>query len=139
LVVLAACAGGGTQPSASAEVRELLDPGNVGYTTASRHGDLVWSGGHLPFNSAEDAPMAEQVDAILDDLETTLEGAGAGFDTVVKTNVYLVDFNEWDEFNSAYVARMGEHGLPPRTTVQVAMPGYGRIEIEMVAYVRAAP
>jgi 2-iminobutanoate/2-iminopropanoate deaminase len=74
---------------------------------------------------------------VLDDLEVTLKEAGAGFDTVLKTNVYLLSFDDWEAFNEVYVRRVGVFGLPPRTTVQVAGLGLGRIEIEMVAHVRA--
>ena len=75
----------------------------------------------------------------LDNLEATLEAAGAGFDTVVKANVYLTDFGDWDGFNATFGARMSEFGLPPRSTIEVGELGFGyRVEIEMVAHVREA-
>jgi 2-iminobutanoate/2-iminopropanoate deaminase len=76
------------------------------------------------------------VEAVLDNLEVTLEEAGAGFDTVLKTNVYLLSFDDWPTFNEIYMRRVGKFGAPPRSTVQVAGLGLGRIEIEMVAHVR---
>ena len=81
-------------------------------------------------------PFETQVEVVLDDLEATLESAGAGFDTVLKTNVYLLSMEDWEAFNEIYVRRVGATGLPPRTTVQVAALGFGAIEIEMVAHVR---
>ena len=65
----------------------------------------------------------------------TLEKAGAGFDTVVMTNVYLADFDDWTAFNETY-KRCFEDRLPPRVTVEVSSLAFGRIEISMVAQVR---
>ena len=117
--------------------RELFGPSHMGYSEASRYGDLVWTAGHLPLDADPTDRFATQVEMVLDDLEATLEEAGAGFDTVLKTNVYLMSFDDWPVFNDIYVRRVGAAGgLPPRTTVQVAGLGAGRIEIEMVAHVR---
>jgi 2-iminobutanoate/2-iminopropanoate deaminase len=71
----------------------------------------------------------------MDGLQATLEEAGAGFDTVVMTNVYLTDFNTWPEFNAVYTGYF-EDRLPPRVTVEISELGFGDIEISMVAYVR---
>jgi 2-iminobutanoate/2-iminopropanoate deaminase len=108
----------------------------MGYSDASRYGDLVWTAGQLPVQAHESDPFATQVSAVLDNLEATLTEAGAGFDTVLDTHVYLLDFNDWPTFNAVYVQRLGQYGLPPRTTVQVAALALGRIEIDMVAHVR---
>ena len=56
---------------------------------------------------------------------------------MLKTNVYLMSLDDWPVFNEIYVRRVGAGGgLPPRTSIQVAGLGLGRIEIEMVAHVR---
>ena len=136
---LAAGCGASTTPpglAASPKVRQLIHPTDMGYSNAARYGDLVWTAGHLPFQANSTDPFETQVEAVLDNLEATLTEAGAGFDTVLKTNVYLVSMEDWPAFNELYVARVGKSGLPPRTTVQIAGLGLGRIEIEMVAHVR---
>jgi 2-iminobutanoate/2-iminopropanoate deaminase len=114
--------------------RELIG-GSEMFADASRFRGLVWTAGHLPGGQGS---FEEQVVRVLDSLETTLAAAGAGFDTLLKTNVYLLDWDDWETFNRIYVERIGSFGTPPRTTVQVARlaPGFGRIEIEMVAHVR---
>jgi 2-iminobutanoate/2-iminopropanoate deaminase len=137
-ILVTAC-GGTTAATAepSLVARELFGPSHMGYSEASRYGDLVWTAGHLPLDADSTDRFAIQVEMVLDDLEATLEEAGAGFDTVLKTNVYLMSFDDWPVFNDIYVRRVGAGGgLPPRTTVQVAGLGLGRIEIEMVAHVR---
>ena len=141
-VTLAACAadaaGSGSMES-SAPGRELLEPRLGLYAEASRYGDLVWTAGHLPEGVPVSAPIEEQVTQVLDNLESTLEDAGAGFDTVVKANVFLTSFDDWDAFNTAFFERMTEYGLPPRSTVAVSELGWGyRVEIEMVAVLRDA-
>ena len=55
----------------------------------------------------------------MDALAVTLEATGAGFDTVVMTNVYLADFDDWSEFNATYTCDF-EGRLPPRVTVEVS-------------------
>jgi enamine deaminase RidA (YjgF/YER057c/UK114 family) len=98
---------------------------------------LIWTAGHLPEGIPAVSPIENQVEQVLDNLEVTLESAGAGFDTVLQTHVYLTDFADWQSFNRIYVERFGEFGLPPRTTVEVSELGLGyAIEIEMVAHVR---
>jgi 2-iminobutanoate/2-iminopropanoate deaminase len=88
---------------------------------------------------APEAPIEAQVEQVLDNLERTLGAANAGFDTLLKANVYLLDWDDWEAFNQIYEARIGTQYLaPPRTTVDVDQLGLGyRIEIEMVAYVRS--
>jgi 2-iminobutanoate/2-iminopropanoate deaminase len=130
---------GADRAPASAQARALVNPREGLYADASQFGNLVWTAGHLPEGIAVAAPIEDQVDQALDNLEATLEAAGAGFDTVLKANVYLTDFDEWDAFNEAFRARMEPHGLPPRTTVEVGELGGGyRVEIEMVAHLRGA-
>jgi enamine deaminase RidA (YjgF/YER057c/UK114 family) len=52
-------------------------------------------------------------------------------------HVYLMSFDDWPVFNEVYMRRVGVFGKAPRTTVQVAGLGLGRVKIEMVAHVRA--
>ena len=98
---------------------------------------MVWTAGHLPEGVPVTASIEEQVTQVLDNLEETLEAAGAGFDTVVHANVYLTSFDDWEGFNSVFFERLYEVGLPPRSAIAVSELGFGyRVEIEMVAHVR---
>jgi 2-iminobutanoate/2-iminopropanoate deaminase len=77
------------------------------------------------------------VTEVLDRLEAKLKESGAGFDTLLKVNVYLTDFDNWDLFNSIYLDRVGQYGTPPRTTVEISRLGFDSlIEIAAIAYVR---
>jgi 2-iminobutanoate/2-iminopropanoate deaminase len=111
------------------------------YSSASRFGDLVWSAGQIPRRAdgtwAEGFP--EQVEVTLDNLEAALEAAGAGLDTLLKVNTFLASIEDFQTYNEVYTRRLGAHGLPPRTTVEIAkFPPPMRIEIEAVAHVRGA-
>jgi 2-iminobutanoate/2-iminopropanoate deaminase len=136
---LAACANDDAMPSnedTSVEVSEVFEQNDDrGYSMASRYDGLVWTAGHLPENAAPGDSIASQTKEVMDDLEATLEMAGAGFDTVVMTNVYLADFDDWSEFNATYVGYF-DGRLPPRVTVEVSSLAFGSIEISMVAHVR---
>ncbi len=142
IVALAACTGtsssGGPAPSPK-EVRELRGPNDCEcLSNSAQFGNLVWTAGHLPEGVSANAPFEVQVKQVLDNLEATLKASGAGFDTLLKVNIYLLSFDDWDTFNRIYLDRIGPKGLPPRTTVQVGYIGLDyRIEMDVVAYVRS--
>ena len=64
------------------------------YAAASRYGDLVFTAGTPPGDTGADIEV--QVESALDNLEAALEAAGAGFDTLLKVNIYLTDWDNWD-------------------------------------------
>jgi 2-iminobutanoate/2-iminopropanoate deaminase len=123
--------------SSPALVRELINPGDI-LADASRYGDLVFTAGFLGDAPGDDF-AADVVDA-LDHVEAALEASGAGFDTLLKVNVYLTDWDNWETFNAIFADRIGEFGLPPRTTVEVVRLGFDApIEIAAIAHVRTFP
>ena len=136
---LVACGDGGATSqgaNTSGGVSEVFGQDDVrGYSMAATYGGLVWTAGHLPESASPGDSIEVQTEAVMDDLEATLAEAGAGFDTVVMTNVYLADFDDWPEFNETY-KRYFDGRLPPRVTVEVASLAFGLIEISMVAHVR---
>ena len=117
VAAMSACSGTPSDPSSDSSVsttvaslpmleRELVEPGTM-LSSAAVYGDLVWTAGHLPEGVSPNAPIEDQVGDVLDNLEQTLEKAHAGFDTLLKTNVYLLDWDDWDAFNEIYEARIG--------------------------------
>jgi 2-iminobutanoate/2-iminopropanoate deaminase len=136
---LAACTDDDATPSdadTAAVVSEVFDQNDDrGYSMASRYDGLVWTAGHLPENASPGDSVGSQTKEVMESLEATLEEAGAGFDTVVMTNVYLADFDDWSEFNATYAGFFDDR-LPPRVTVEVSALAFGSIEISMVAHVR---
>ncbi len=103
-------------------------------TTGAR---TVYCSGQIPLDPATGELVAggieEQTSRVLENLSAVLAAAGAGFQHVVKTTVFLVDLADFPKMNEIY-ARAFAHHPPARSTVQVAaLPRGARIEIEAVA------
>ncbi|GAA1948515.1 RidA family protein [Amycolatopsis minnesotensis] len=109
------------------------------YAAAAVHDGVVWTCGQVPVkpDGSTPADLGDQVRVALDNLERVLHDAGASLATLLKLTVYLADLDEFDAYNSAYLARLSAVPLPPRTTVEVArFRGAKRIEIDAVAAIR---
>lgn len=80
--------------------------------------------------------VREQTIRVMRNLAAVLESAGAGWDDVVKTTVYLQDMNDFPVVNEIYGETLGE-ARPARSTVQVAaLPRGVLVEIDAIASVR---
>jgi 2-iminobutanoate/2-iminopropanoate deaminase len=136
-LLLVSCATGSQSTATpTAHVRELINPGDS-LAEASRFGDLVFTAGFL--GDAPGNDFGADVEDALNRLETALHASGAGFDTLLKVNVYLTDWDNWETFNGIYVSRIQKHGLPPRTTVEIVRLGFDApIEIAAIAHVRTS-
>jgi 2-iminobutanoate/2-iminopropanoate deaminase len=112
----------------------LIDPEDS-LAAASRYGDLVFTSGFL--GVAPGGDFEADVEDALNRLEDALRASGAGFDTLLKVNVYLTDWNNWETFDRIYRGRIGQYGTPPRTTVEIVRLGFDApIEIAAIAHVR---
>ncbi len=77
--------------------------------------------------------IEQQTARVLENLGAVLAAAGAGFEHVVKTSVFLTDMADFQKMNEIY-GRAFPHTPPARTTVQVAaLPRGARVEIDAVA------
>ena len=78
--------------------------------------------------------IAGQTRQSLKYIEETLKAAGMTLKNVVKTTVYLKEFNDFPKMNETY-ASFFEKPYPARATVEVArLPKDALIEIECIAY-----
>ena len=78
---------------------------------------------------------AEQCQQVMKNLSEVLRSAGVGFSSVVKTTVYLSDFNDFSAVNEVY-ATFFEKNPPARATVQAArLPLEAKVEIDAIAVV----
>ncbi|NDZ77873.1 MULTISPECIES: RidA family protein [unclassified Streptomyces] len=112
------------------------------YAAAAVHNGTLWACGQVPVTADGETPtgIGDQVRLALDNLETVLTAAGGSLATLLKITVYLADLAEFDAYNTAYLARLADVPLPPRTTVQVAaFRGAKRVEIDAVAAVVPGP
>jgi 2-iminobutanoate/2-iminopropanoate deaminase len=123
-------------------VREAVStphaPAAIGpYSQAIRAGNLLFVSGQIPLDPATGSlvtgGVAEQADRVLKNLGAILEAAGASFDRVVKTTVYLADMSEFAAMNEVY-GRYFPSPAPARATIQAArLPRDVRVEIDLIA------
>jgi len=111
------------------------------YSQAIRAGDLLFVSGQVPIDPASGNLVAggivAQTRRVLQNLGAILEAAGASFDHVVRTTVFLIDMNDFAAMNEEY-ARCFTAPAPARATVQVArLPKDARIEIDVIASLAA--
>jgi 2-iminobutanoate/2-iminopropanoate deaminase len=79
--------------------------------------------------------IQEQTEQVFKNLGAILEEAGSGLDRLVKTTVFLVNFDDFQGMNSVYAAHVGDRP-PARATVEVSkLPAGALVEIEAVALV----
>ena len=69
--------------------------------------------------------IQEQTEQVFANLKAILEAAGSGLDRLVKTTVYLDDFDDFAGMNEVYAKHVGDKP-PARATVEVASTPVGR-------------
>ena len=120
-----------------------LAPAAIGpYSQAVRAGNLVFTAGQIPLVPATGEVVAggitEQTTQVLENLNAILEEAGSSLARVVKTTVFLKNFNDFAAMNAVYGSYLAPEGVaaPGRSTVEVArLPKDVLVEIEVIAEV----
>ncbi len=80
--------------------------------------------------------VVAQTERVLANLKAILQAAGATWNDVVKTTVFLHDMSDFPMVNDAYARALGD-ARPARSTVQVsALPRNVLVEIEAVVAVK---
>ena len=121
-------------------VRSDQAPRAIGpYSQAVRHGSLLFLSGQIPLDPQTGDIVSSDIEAqthrVMKNLGAVLAQAGASFEQVVKTTIYLVDLGEFDAMNQAYASYFSDKP-PARATVQVAaLPKKARVEIDAIAIV----
>jgi 2-iminobutanoate/2-iminopropanoate deaminase len=113
-------------------------PAAIGpYSQAVRAGQFLFLSGQTPIDPATgqlvDGDVAVQTHRVMKNLGEVLKAAGASFDHVVKTSVFLADMNDFATMNEIYGSYF-KAPYPARTTIQAArLPKDCRVEIDAVA------
>lgn len=112
-------------------------PAGGHYSQAVVHNGLLYVSGLLPIlangEKLTEAPFAEQVQAVFENLTAILATANSAPEQVLQVRVYLTDVALWPEFNRLYAAFFGAH-KPARAIVPVPALHYGFIiELEATA------
>ena len=117
-----------------------LAPAAIGpYSQAIRAGSLLFVSGQVPLDPATgqivDGDIAAQTHRVFRNISEILKAAGASFEHVVRTTVFLADMNDFGAMNQVY----GDYftaPAPARATVQVSrLPKDARIEIDVIAVI----
>lgn len=112
-------------------------PGAIGpYSPAIRAGNLIFLSGQIPLDSTGTlvtGDVGAQTEQVMLNIGVLLKAAGAGFEHVVRTTVFLLDMNDFAMMNAVY-GRFVVDPPPARSTVQVArLPRDVRVEIDAIA------
>ena len=74
-----------------------------------------------------------QTERVIENLKAIVEAAGSNLQHVVKTTVYLADFDDYAAMNEVY-ARYFDEAPPARATVEAPrLPRNVRVEIDLIA------
>ncbi|MFB6469324.1 RidA family protein [Cytobacillus sp. Hz8] len=101
--------------------------------------NLFYSSGQIPLTA--EGTMVEgdvqvQTHQVFKNLKAVLEEAGASFDTVIKTTVFIQNMEDFAAVNEVYGEYFSAH-KPARSCVEVAkLPKNALVEIEVIALVK---
>ena len=113
-------------------------PAPIGpYTQAVKAGNTLYVSGQIPVNPAT-GEVVKGIEAatkqVMENLKAILTEAGATFENVVKTTIFLADMGQFAEVNGVYARYFNEATAPARETVQVAqLPKAVEVEISCIA------
>ena len=113
-------------------------PAAIGpYSPAIRAGQFLFISGQIPLRpdtgELVTGDIAVQTEQVMRNLGSLLSAAGAGFEHVVRTTVFMVDLGEFAAMNDVY-AKFVVAPAPARATVQVSrLPRDVRVEIDAIA------
>ena len=114
------------------EAPEAIGP----YSQAVEVNGLIYTSGQIALMSdgtMETTDVEHQTHQVMKNLYYVLEAAGAHFNDVIKTTIYLADMDDFDTVNKVYAHYFGMH-KPVRSTVAVkTLPKNALVEIDCIA------
>lgn len=109
------------------------------YSQAVLHNGILYCSGQIPLDPSTmeivGTTAAEQAEQVMKNLEQVLKAAGATFDHVLKTSIFLADMADFAAVNEIYGSRFASNP-PARETVAVrTLPKEVLVEISMIVAV----
>jgi len=107
------------------------------YSPALKVGNMLFLSGSIPLDPASgqlvEGGIKEQTTRVMENIKGLLAAAGADFNNVVRTTVFMVDLGEFAAMNEIYASYFTAP-YPARSTVQVVkLPRDVRVEIDVIA------
>lgn len=104
-------------------------------------GQMLFIAGQIPLDpqtnqivGGED--VQAQTEQVMANIEAILKAAGANWQNIVKTTVFLADMEDFAAMNAVYARYFDAATAPARAAVQVArLPKDVRVEIECIAMI----
>lgn len=114
----------------------LLHQSTAPFSHFVRHGNTGYTAGIIG-QRADDGSLvsddvAVQCEAMMNNLKTLLGELSLGLSNVLRTTIYLTDYEDFEAINATY-ARHLRDPFPVRTTIQVAaLPLGAKVQIDTV-------
>ena len=107
------------------------------YSPALKVGNLLFLSGSIPLDPVSgqlvDGGIKEQTTRVMENIKALLAAAGADFNQVARTTVFMIDLAEFAAMNEIYASYFSAP-YPARSTVQVVkLPRDVRVEIDVIA------
>ena len=107
------------------------------YSPGLKVGNLLFLSGSIPLDPVSgqlvEGGIKEQTTRVMENIKGLLAAAGADFNNVARTTVFMVDLGEFAAMNEVYASYFTAP-YPARSTVQVVkLPRDVRVEIDVIA------
>lgn len=109
------------------------------YSQGIKLDNLIFCSGQTPLDPETmqicSTDIVEQTKRTMENIGAILKEGGSDYSKIVKTNIYLKNFADFERVNKVYESYLGEI-KPARTTVEVSrLPKDALVEIECIAVV----
>ena len=104
-------------------------------------GQMLFVAGQIPLNPQSGEIIGQgdiqaQTKQVMSNIEAILSEAGANWNSVVKTSVFLTDLTNFSPMNQVYAQYFAEDTAPARACVEVSrLPKDVLVEIECIAVI----
>src|SRR5436190_8037337 len=111
------------------------------YSPALKIGNLLFLSGSIPLDPISgqlvEGGIKEQTTRVMENIKALLTAAGADFNNIARTTVFMVDLGEFAAMNEIYSSYFTAP-YPARSTVQVVkLPRDVRVEIDVIAVIKS--
>ena len=124
-------------------MKKVLDTPNspkaVGtYNQAVESNNFIFTSGQVGIdpssNKLVEGGITNEVNQVLQNIESILNGVNLNKNHIIKLTVFLIDLNQFEIVNESFKSFFGNIDFPARSTVEVSkLPLGANIEIECIA------